>query len=186
MQFALLIFESPEAFATRNADENDPYLGAWRAYYRALVEAGIYVGGNPLFRSQQFRSHGQTGYGRRRKPLWRHLSNCAKLVVKTPPVPNVESSRPVCPKATADDEMTAIATRNTSPRPALKLSGESEPFKNEHRCITVDRYSSCFMFTLLLLLGDSCSSYLWNSASRVIFPNSENTSAHEAPLGALS
>ena len=30
MQFALLIFESPEAFAARNADENDPYLGAWR------------------------------------------------------------------------------------------------------------------------------------------------------------
>ena len=48
MQFALLIFESPEAFAARNADENDPYLGAWRAYYKALVEADIYVGGNPL------------------------------------------------------------------------------------------------------------------------------------------
>lgn len=48
MQFALLIFESLEAFAARNADENDPYLGAWRAYYKALVEAGVYVGGNPL------------------------------------------------------------------------------------------------------------------------------------------
>ena len=48
MQFALLIFESPEAFSARNSDENDPYLGAWRAYYKALVEAGVYVGGNPL------------------------------------------------------------------------------------------------------------------------------------------
>jgi len=48
MQFALLIFESPEAFAARKGDENDPYLGAWRAYYKALVEADIYVGGNPL------------------------------------------------------------------------------------------------------------------------------------------
>ena len=48
MQFALLIFESPEAFAARNANENDPYLGAWRAYYKALVEANVYVGGNPL------------------------------------------------------------------------------------------------------------------------------------------
>ena len=48
MQFALLIFESPEAFAARNADETDAYLGAWRAYYKTLVEAGIYVGGNPL------------------------------------------------------------------------------------------------------------------------------------------
>jgi hypothetical protein len=48
MQFALLIFESPEAFAARNADENNPYVGAWRAYYKALVEAGVYVGGDPL------------------------------------------------------------------------------------------------------------------------------------------
>ena len=48
MQFALLIFESPEAFAARSADENDPYLGAWRAYHKAIVEAGIFVGGNPL------------------------------------------------------------------------------------------------------------------------------------------
>jgi hypothetical protein len=48
MQFALLIYESPEAFATRNSDGTDPYTGAWRAYYKALVEAGIYVGGDPL------------------------------------------------------------------------------------------------------------------------------------------
>ena len=59
MQFALLIFESPEAFAARNADENDPYLGAWRAYYKALVEAGIYVGGNPL-QAAGDRDHGAT------------------------------------------------------------------------------------------------------------------------------
>jgi hypothetical protein len=49
MQFALLIFENPAAFAARNNDdEKDPYLGAWRAYHKALVEAGVYVGGNPL------------------------------------------------------------------------------------------------------------------------------------------
>ena len=48
MQFALLVYESPEAFATRGHDETDPYIGAWRAYYKALVEAGIYVGGDPL------------------------------------------------------------------------------------------------------------------------------------------
>ena len=48
MQFALLIYESPAAFAARNSDENDPYLGAWRAYHKALIEAGILVGGNPL------------------------------------------------------------------------------------------------------------------------------------------
>lgn len=48
MQFVLLVYESPEAFATRNNDETDPYTGAWRAYYKALVEAGIYVSGDPL------------------------------------------------------------------------------------------------------------------------------------------
>ena len=48
MQFALLIYESPEAFAARNNDETDAYLGAWRAYHKALLEAGIFVGGNPL------------------------------------------------------------------------------------------------------------------------------------------
>jgi hypothetical protein len=48
MQFALLVYESPDAFATRNRDETDPYIGAWRAYYKALVEAGVYVGGDPL------------------------------------------------------------------------------------------------------------------------------------------
>jgi hypothetical protein len=48
MQFALLIYESPEAFATRKNDESDSYLGAWRAYYRALVEARVYVGGDAL------------------------------------------------------------------------------------------------------------------------------------------
>ena len=48
MQFALLIYESPEAFATRSNQDLDPYTGAWRAYYKALVEAGVYVGGDPL------------------------------------------------------------------------------------------------------------------------------------------
>src|SRR6202049_2404926 len=45
MQFALLIYESRDAFATRNKDS---YVGAWRVYHKALVEAGIFVGGNPL------------------------------------------------------------------------------------------------------------------------------------------
>jgi hypothetical protein len=49
MQFALLIYESPEAFATRKKEQgNDPYIGAWRAYYKALVDAGVYIGGDPL------------------------------------------------------------------------------------------------------------------------------------------
>lgn len=48
MQFALLIYESPEAFSVRNNDGPDAYTGAWRAYHKALLEAGIFVGGDPL------------------------------------------------------------------------------------------------------------------------------------------
>jgi len=48
MQFALLIYESPEAFASRQRVVNDSYTGAWRAYHKALVEAGVFVGGDPL------------------------------------------------------------------------------------------------------------------------------------------
>jgi len=48
MQYALLIYESPETFAMRKNDDNDPYRGAWRAYHRAMVQAGVYLGGDAL------------------------------------------------------------------------------------------------------------------------------------------
>lgn len=48
MRFALLIYESPKAFAARKNDDNDPYLGAWRAYYQVHVDAGFYAGGDVL------------------------------------------------------------------------------------------------------------------------------------------
>lgn len=34
MQFALLIYESPELFAARQNGDSDPYTGAWRVYYK--------------------------------------------------------------------------------------------------------------------------------------------------------
>ena len=48
MQFALLVYETPEAFAARKDEKTGGYVGAWRAYYSALVEAGVYAGGDPL------------------------------------------------------------------------------------------------------------------------------------------
>src|SRR5947207_13556173 len=48
MQFALLIYESPDAFASRKSSGSDAYTGAWRAYHKSLVEAGVFVGGDPL------------------------------------------------------------------------------------------------------------------------------------------
>lgn len=48
MQYALLIYEGSTDFARREEPEKDMYLGAWKAYYRALVDAGVYVTGTPL------------------------------------------------------------------------------------------------------------------------------------------
>jgi hypothetical protein len=49
MKYAFLIYESPEAFARRQDYRgNEPMLAAWRAYYRSLVDAGVYVAGDPL------------------------------------------------------------------------------------------------------------------------------------------
>jgi hypothetical protein len=50
MQYALLIYETSADFAHRDQDGDDAtYVGAWRAYYKAAVEAGIYrPGGAPL------------------------------------------------------------------------------------------------------------------------------------------
>jgi len=49
MKYALLIYETPESFDNRRSpNANEPMLAAWRVYYRSLVDAGIYVGGDPL------------------------------------------------------------------------------------------------------------------------------------------
>lgn len=45
MRYVMLIYETPADFASRTPPENEPYVAAWRAYYRALVEAGAYVAG---------------------------------------------------------------------------------------------------------------------------------------------
>lgn len=48
MQYAMLIYERPEQLDERKHPENEAFWGAWRAYHRALVEAGVYAGGNAL------------------------------------------------------------------------------------------------------------------------------------------
>jgi len=47
----MLIYESADDFAARSQHSQDApgeLIGAWRAYYRALVDAGVYAGGAPL------------------------------------------------------------------------------------------------------------------------------------------
>jgi hypothetical protein len=49
MQFALLIYERPHDFDRRQDEtEEVAYTGAWRAWHKALLEAGVFVGGSPL------------------------------------------------------------------------------------------------------------------------------------------
>jgi hypothetical protein len=49
MKYVVLIYETPADFEARRNPPPEPYVGAWRAYYKALVKAGVYVdGGAPL------------------------------------------------------------------------------------------------------------------------------------------
>jgi hypothetical protein len=48
MLYALLIYEKPADFERRESPDSEAYAGAWREFHRAVLEAGIYVGGNPL------------------------------------------------------------------------------------------------------------------------------------------
>jgi hypothetical protein len=48
VQFALLIYEPPEDFEFRDTERGEAHFAAWRQYYRALVDAGVYVTGAPL------------------------------------------------------------------------------------------------------------------------------------------
>lgn len=49
MQYALLVYEIPEAFESRSdQEEADAYVESWCAFYQSMVDAGVYAGGNPL------------------------------------------------------------------------------------------------------------------------------------------
>jgi hypothetical protein len=48
MQYALLIYETPDEFASRERGSDEPYQAAWRAYYEAMRSTGVYVGGDAL------------------------------------------------------------------------------------------------------------------------------------------
>lgn len=50
MQYAILIYEPEQQFDQRKRPDDDTFWAPWRAYHRALVEAGVYVGGSPLER----------------------------------------------------------------------------------------------------------------------------------------
>jgi hypothetical protein len=48
MRYMMLVYEQPADIERRADPESAPYLAAWRAYQKALVEADAYVTGAPL------------------------------------------------------------------------------------------------------------------------------------------
>ena len=48
MLYALLIYERDGDFGRRDEQEEAAYTGAWQAWHKSLVEARVFVGGNPL------------------------------------------------------------------------------------------------------------------------------------------
>jgi len=48
MKHVVLIYETPKNFEDRKEGVEGPYVAAWRAYYKSLVQAGVYVDGAPL------------------------------------------------------------------------------------------------------------------------------------------
>ena len=48
MQYMLFIYETGADFDARTNEKQETFWGAWRAYHKAIVEAGVYVDGNAL------------------------------------------------------------------------------------------------------------------------------------------
>jgi hypothetical protein len=51
MEYLLLIYETAKDFDARTNEQRETLVGAWRTYYQAMVDAGVYVSGSPLQRS---------------------------------------------------------------------------------------------------------------------------------------
>ena len=48
MRYMMIVYEPPADIDNRGDPAGEPYLAAWRAYHKVLVEAGVYVDGAPL------------------------------------------------------------------------------------------------------------------------------------------
>ena len=48
MKYVMLIYETAQDFESRSPVRREAFMAPWRAYYKALVDAGVYVTGAPL------------------------------------------------------------------------------------------------------------------------------------------
>lgn len=125
MQYALLIYESQEAFARRERGEAEvEFLGAWRAYYKSIVDAGIYVGGNPLdlpetgttLRNKESKRHIQDGpYANTKEQLG------GFILLELPSLDAAMEWAARCPAASYG----AVEVRPLAPEVQQRITGES-------------------------------------------------------------
>ena len=50
MQYMMLIYQTEDVFSARTDAQQKEFWGAWRAYHKALVDAGVFVAGDRLER----------------------------------------------------------------------------------------------------------------------------------------
>lgn len=48
MQYMMLIYENDADFKARTNEKQEMFWGAWRAYHKAMTDAGVYITGSPL------------------------------------------------------------------------------------------------------------------------------------------
>ena len=48
MQYMMLIYETNADFDARTNEKNEMFWGAWHAYHKSMVDAGVFVSGNAL------------------------------------------------------------------------------------------------------------------------------------------
>lgn len=123
MRYAMLIYENPRAFATRDMIEEDPYVGAWRAYYKAMVEAGVYVGGSPLHQPESATTVRRSS-GRRDVQDGPYANTKEQLggfvILELPSLDAALDWAARCPAAS----MGAVEIRPLAPETHLRITGE--------------------------------------------------------------
>ena len=48
MKYMMAIYETEADFNARTNEKKETFWGAWRAYHKAMVDAGVHVGGSAL------------------------------------------------------------------------------------------------------------------------------------------
>lgn len=48
MKYMMAIYETEADFSNRTNEKKEAFWGAWRAYHKAMVDAGVLVGGSAL------------------------------------------------------------------------------------------------------------------------------------------